>query len=313
MSIYSYAGREKLANWLINCIYIDLVIFGILIFLNYVIMSDYIRMHPLETAIIAGMILAYVVIVDTIKKKLQKHRTDEVTFSAEIIASLYLLLHWIFYIFVSGSAVSGIFLGTRGFSVSSDFLLSWSIILSVLLLVAFYRRNKEYRQSQETIEKKHTDSRWDSDENEEAMVYGTGKKPDDGDQYPVHSPSQSGKYTSDMDCFVCGKRDLLPLRGRDGRYYCREHILPENRGRPPYSGRSEGNSVPKPDTRCENPRCRRAIYHEDIIKCGPCGNLFCKHCWENHRWSHGKSPAVGISYSANGTFSGFDGTESMKK
>jgi hypothetical protein len=313
MSAYSYAGREKLANWLINCLYVDLVISAFLVFLNYVIVFDYIRVHAMETAIIAGMVLAYVVIVDTIKEKLRKHRTDEVMFSAEIIASLYLLLHWIFYIFVSGSAISGLFLGTGGLSLSTDFLLSWSIIISVVLLVIFYRRNAENSRSQEPIEKKHTDRRWDLDENAEAMVYGTVRKSDDRNQYPVHSRSQSGNHTADMDCFVCGKRDLLPLRGRDGRHYCREHILPENRGTSPEAYRSESRSVQKPDTRCENPRCRRAIYHEDIIKCGPCGNLFCKHCWENHRWSHGKSPAVGINYSANGTFSGFDGTEPIKK
>jgi hypothetical protein len=32
------------------------------------------------------------------------------------------------------------------------------------------------------------------------------------------------------NCYVCGKMDYPPFEGRDGRFYCREHILPENRG-----------------------------------------------------------------------------------
>lgn len=56
----------------------------------------------------------------------------------------------------------------------------------------------------------------------------------------------------------------------------------------------------------------KAISREDIILCGPCGNLFCPDCWEKHQWSHGKSPAIGISYQADGSFSGFDGSERLK-
>lgn len=31
-------------------------------------------------------------------------------------------------------------------------------------------------------------------------------------------------------CNICGKMDFPPFEGRDGNYYCRDHILPENRG-----------------------------------------------------------------------------------
>lgn len=62
------------------------------------------------------------------------------------------------------------------------------------------------------------------------------------------------------------------------------------------------------------PNCKRAVNHKDIIQCGPCERLFCTKidCWESHRWSHGKSPAVGISYSGDGSFTGFDGSEGFK-
>jgi DNA-directed RNA polymerase subunit RPC12/RpoP len=32
------------------------------------------------------------------------------------------------------------------------------------------------------------------------------------------------------NCVICGKLDFPPFEGRDGKFYCREHILPENRG-----------------------------------------------------------------------------------
>lgn len=30
-------------------------------------------------------------------------------------------------------------------------------------------------------------------------------------------------------CSICGKKDTPLFIGRDGRYYCRNHVLPENR------------------------------------------------------------------------------------
>jgi hypothetical protein len=81
----------------------------------------------------------------------------------------------------------------------------------------------------------------------------------------------------------------------------------------PGTGTSSPPSSPAPDTRCKNPFCMREIHHKDIIKCGPCEKSFCKYCWESHRWSHGKAPAVGISYTAEGTFSGYDGSETIKR
>jgi len=32
-------------------------------------------------------------------------------------------------------------------------------------------------------------------------------------------------------CSVCGEKDTPLFTGKDGRYYCRNHILPENRGK----------------------------------------------------------------------------------
>ncbi|MDO8872827.1 MAG: hypothetical protein Q7V05_08885 [Methanoregula sp.] len=60
------------------------------------------------------------------------------------------------------------------------------------------------------------------------------------------------------------------------------------------------------DTNCRNPNCNRIIKPIDIIQCGPCGNFFCKYCWEEHRGSHGKIPSVGIGYNTDGSFYGYD-------
>jgi hypothetical protein len=113
-------------------------------------------------------------------------------------------------------------------------------------------------------------------------------------------------------CNNCPSTEFL-LKGRDGKYYCKDHILPENREIISDLNQSVFKLTPKPDTRCKNPDCNRAIYHKDIIQCGPCGEFFCKYCWEDHRWTHGRVPAVGISYYADGTFSGYDGTEQLKR
>ena len=38
------------------------------------------------------------------------------------------------------------------------------------------------------------------------------------------------KIPISKDCAICGKIDNPPFEGRDGKFYCRDHILPENRG-----------------------------------------------------------------------------------
>jgi hypothetical protein len=317
MSLYRYSGRNKLANWLSTCLYIDLIICGFLLYLNFTVVYDYIRAHPLETVIIAVVFIVYIAIIDTVKQKILKSRDDARTSLAEIFASLYLFFHGIFYILLTGYLLSGIYQGMTGVQISSDFLLSWSIILGALVLIAFYLKNKEYPQSLVSDgEGGHTDPRWDYPD---GHLSSEDHYPEEnsGDSYQVRYPTDSlsgyRRSSEDLTCFVCGKRDMLPMKGRDGHYYCQNHILPENRILSPDSGQAAFIHLQKPDTRCKNPYCRREIYHTDIIKCGPCGNLFCKHCWEAHRWSHGKAPAIGISYTADGTFSGFDGTEQMKK
>ena len=145
------------------------------------------------------------------------------------------------------------------------------------------------------------------DEDGDGVQYYLVKEPKKIPQY------QKIKISDDQRCYVCGKRDLLPLKGRDGRYYCQLHIIPENRTISPNSPQSKAISAPAFDTTCKNPRCKRGIYHEEIIQCGPCGNFFCRHCWEGHRWSHGKSPAVGIGYTSDGKYYGYDGTERFQK
>jgi tetratricopeptide (TPR) repeat protein len=59
--------------------------------------------------------------------------------------------------------------------------------------------------------------------------------------------------------------------------------------------------------------CSCGYYVMEIIKCGPCEGYFCPICWEKHQWSHGKAPAIGITYHSDGSFSGFDGSEKIKK
>ena len=109
-------------------------------------------------------------------------------------------------------------------------------------------------------------------------------------------------------CYTCGKKDSPLFIGKDREKYCREHILPENRGV------SKGSQkiikkISLPTFRCKNPACNRKIYQKDIIQCGPCGNFFCIYCWEDHRWCHGKSPSVGIGYCSDGSWYGYDGSE----
>jgi hypothetical protein len=58
------------------------------------------------------------------------------------------------------------------------------------------------------------------------------------------------------------------------------------------------------------PYCNKMIKNRDyLVKCGPCGKLFCPSCWHDHQWSHGKAPAIGIIYYSSGSFSGYDGGE----
>jgi hypothetical protein len=37
------------------------------------------------------------------------------------------------------------------------------------------------------------------------------------------------KIPVSKNCCICGVMDFPPFEGRDGKYYCRDHILPENR------------------------------------------------------------------------------------
>jgi hypothetical protein len=62
------------------------------------------------------------------------------------------------------------------------------------------------------------------------------------------------------------------------------------------------SQIPPPTAICF--RCGRGIYPsigESAIQCGPCGNLFhAGSCWENHRWTHGTSPSIGLEYTSQG-------------
>jgi len=328
MSLYNDAGREKLAKWLINCIYIDLAISGIILFLNFIGTYEYIRERPLSAAIVVALVLFYIAIIRSIREKLLKPKEDPKRKISEIFATFYFFIHVIFYILIIGLFFSGMYLGLTRIQVSSDFLLSWAIILSALIQGVFYLRNKGYRPSTgPEPEGIHTDPRWDYPD---GHLSTEDRDPNENKwDIPVKGETEEEKYQREhheaitrlhnakipayLNCYICGKRDILPLKGKDGRYYCRDHILPENRVIEPDSVQSIINSAPKPDTRCKNPRCKREIYHTGIIQCGPCGNFFCKYCWEGHRWSHGKAPAVGISYTSDGTFSGYDGSEQIKR
>lgn len=327
MSLYSDIGREKLANWLLNCLYIDLVICGFFLFLNISVVFETIRVNPLEIAIILGCFLIYAAVINGIKEKILKYREDVGRYLSEIAASMYLFVHSVFYFLIIGAFFSEVYRWESGIQVSSDFLFSWAIILSIIILAGFYLKNKETQRSSGTEHRRmYRDSRWDypdghlstedrySDENDPniPVIRETEEQRFQREQYRTIRELQNANIPADLNCYICGKRDLLPLQGSDGRYYCRDHILPENRVRSPDFSQPSQNSEPKPDTRCKNPFCRKEIFHGDIIKCGPCGKLFCKHCWEEHRWVHGKSPAVGICYTADGKFHGFDGSEDRR-
>ena len=328
MSLYSDSGRYRLANWFFNCLYIDLLICGFLLYLNLPAIIVFFQANPREIVIIAICFLVYLVITIAIKEKLLKYRDDIWRQLFEVVASIYFFIHVVLYFLIIGIFLSTIYLDLTRIQVSSDFLISWAIILGVLILVGFYLKNKEYQRSSGTeSERIHTDPRWDYpdghlskddcdiDENEIdiPVIRETEEQRFQREQYRSIRETQAANIPIDLHCFVCGKRDILPIMGSDGRYYCRDHILPENRNITSNYHHSKNNSAPQPDIHCKNTHCRKEIYHKDVIQCGPCGQLFCKHCWEEHRWSHGKSPAVGISYTADGTFSGFDGTESMRK
>jgi hypothetical protein len=320
MSIYRYAGREKLADGLFYCLCIDLVICGLFLLLNLIVAYDYFLIHMLEITILIFGFCFYVAILDTIRQKMLEYRDGFSKYLAEVITSLYLYFHCILYILIIGSFLIGIYLGVTGIQISSDFLMSWAIIIATGTLGIFYLKYREHRRSFEPKpEKTDTDplryypdeqltqegrypddNRRDNKGGKERLVY-------DGDGFPWSFSSHS----VDMNCYICGKRDIMPMKGRDGRYYCQDHILPENRIFSDDSKQYSNKFFPKPDVWCEN--CQRNIYHNDIIQCGPCGRLFCIHCWESHRWIHGKAPAFGISYRADGTYSGYDGTESYKK
>ncbi|MDP3396403.1 MAG: tetratricopeptide repeat protein [Methanoregula sp.] len=69
---------------------------------------------------------------------------------------------------------------------------------------------------------------------------------------------------------------------------------------------SRGRKGPRKKCNC----C--GINVSEIIQCGPCGRYFCPDCWRDHQWVHGKSPSIGISYTADGSFSGFDGDERIR-
>jgi hypothetical protein len=285
MSFYSDAGREKLATLLINCIYIDLAICVIILIFSFKGISEYAIKDPLTVALDVGLVCIYIAIIGSIREKLLE-RKDEIWRSiSEILATFYFFVHGIFYILIIGSFLSVLLT----LQISSDFLTSWALIISALILVVFYLRNHGSSQNADYS------NNWTG-----SSSFSNPKKI----RYDSHSEDQS--------CYICGKKEGLPFRGHDGRFYCKDHILPENRVIQPGTGTSSHPSSPAPDTRCKNPFCMREIYHNDTIKCGPCGKSFCKYCWEGHRWSHGKAPAVGISYTAHGTFSGYDGSETIK-
>jgi hypothetical protein len=296
MSLYSDAGREQLAKWLINCVYIDLAFWFLILIFNFSGTYGYIQELPSNSVIVFILVLFYIGIINSIRNKLRKLRDGNWRKISEIFASFYFFIHEIFYIFVIELFLFDMYAATNGIQIAPDFLLTWAIILGVLIFTAFYFH---YRKS--------SSSEYEYGKYREIRQSANTKE----------IKTRSNKDPEDSSCFICGKKEGLPFRGNDGRYYCKDHILPENRVNNSLNGQTTNASTQALDRICENPRCKRAINHKDIIQCGPCAEigkkrLFCKYCWESHRWSHGKSPAVGISYRGDGTYSGYDGTESFK-
>jgi hypothetical protein len=314
MSLYGVLGRNKLAKWLINCIYIDLVICGILLVVNLSGTFEYIREQLLGAAIVVALFLFYIALIYSSRDKLLEFRDSTWRKISEIFATFYLFIHVTFYIFIIGAFLSGIYLGLSRIQVSSDFLLSWAIIISALSSGVFYLRNKEYRPLSEP-DRIHTDPRWDYPDGH------LSEEEQDSNENKLDIPSR--KETEDvknpvyLNCYICGKRDLLPLKGKDGRYYCRDHILPENREIEPDLENNVTNLDSEDLVLCFG--CGHLVHLEEVTQCGPCfeqdgrKKLFCQKCWNIHQWSHGKSPAMGICYSSNGTFSGYDGSEEIKR
>jgi len=237
MSLYSDNGRYTLGNCLFNCLFIDLIICGFLLYLNLPAIIAFFQMNPPVGLIIAMCFLVYIAIITTVKKHLRRYVSEGWRQAAEIFSTIYLFLHGIAYIWIIGIFLLGVFLAANQILISSDLIFTLAILISAAILGNFYLKNKRYQKS----------------------------------------------ARSTTDCYTG------------------------------HSIFSPDTTEPNADTRCRNPSCNREINHKDIIQCGPCEQYFCKHCWETHQWSHGKAPAVGISYSSEGTFSGFDGTESMKK
>jgi len=64
--------------------------------------------------------------------------------------------------------------------------------------------------------------------------------------------------------------------------------------------------------------CNQKFPMNELVQCGPCfeqdkrKKMFCRECWTDHQWTHGKAPAVGIEFHQDGSISGYDGSESLK-
>lgn len=305
MSLYRYSGREKIANWLLTCLYIDLIICGLVFFLNFNTTYGFITGNTVGIGLGVLVFCFYVAILDTIRQKILEYRQSSWKIFAEVIASLYCYFHCFLYILIIGSVLSGIYYTSAGVPVSSDFLMSWAIILATLVLGLFYLKNKE-KERYTKPPGDYPDIPVSPDDVLPDDDFDLKPKGEKGGS-PAGAPSQS----YELNCFICGKLDPEAMKGKDGRYYCQDHILLANQIFTAGVEQSIQKTGQKTDIQCSG--CRRYINRKDAIKCGPCENLFCARCWEAHRWNHGTSPAMGISYRADGTYSGYDGTESYRK
>jgi len=314
MSLYHSSGRYKLACWLFHCLKIDLVLCGLYVLFNFTSTYNFLVTDTVGTGLAALVFCFYVAILDTVRQKILEYGDNFWKIISELIASLYCFLHAIVYILIIGSIISVIYQQSAGVPFSSDFLMSWSIILAALIIGIFYLKNrKTARYTQSAPESDYTGPL-----KEYTDIPVTSKKdyPDEDSDFKVKrdrdlSQKDIPSRSYESACFICGKSDAIPQKGKDGRYYCQDHILLANQIFLDGYEQSLQKTGLKGDTQCF--ACGRYIHHKDAIKCGPCEKLFCARCWESHRWIHGTAPAMGISYHANGKYSGYDGSERYRK
>lgn len=277
MPVYRYAGRKKLAAFLKGIVFSDVAICAILVFI-YLNTPGKNRSVLSGITVLIGLLIVSVIVGGGIRRKILSHGMSIGSIVADLVATGILFLHMIFYIIFVGMYIMPDFLH---WYVSSDFVLSWTLILSLGAAVLFYFTYRLQETPQEIPGFRDYQTK---------PTFGTGNA----------SPSFTEKQSRTSYDSV---RDLEQSPRWPG-YGGTGELQPEQRS-------PSRNEQIHWEVYCKN--CGAGIQYSDIIRCGPCGGSFCRHCWGSHQWHHGRSPDTGISYRSNGSYSGYDGTESSRR